>query len=202
MIHCGIFLIAKKTKSISKTRKYLVVSLTGYGKKEPRIANKKEKIISFNQKTSSMNYFERFIQIGKGTTKIVIPKEYIKYVHALSRGIVNTITGQLDLEIQETIEIYTSKKHNKDSKWGTLELKIKVKEDLSKEPIFPVTVGKVKGHGTGALKGAIVEGVDKLWKKVECADATNWGWGYAVNYVREGTITEWPPEVTSWPPKN
>ena len=193
--------MAEENKNVSEEKKDFVLSLIGYGKGEPKIAPRKEKIVSFEQKVSLMVYFERYIQIGKGTTKIVIPKEYIKYAGALSRGIVNTISGEMDLQIQETIEVYTSKSNSKNSKWGTLELNIKVKENISKEPVFPITIGKVTGYGTGALKGAIVEGVDKLWKKVDCAEATNWGWGYAVNYARVGTIIGWPLEVTSWPPK-
>ena len=83
--------------------------------------------------------------------KIVIPKEYLEYAGALARGTVNKASGEMELEIQETIEIFTSKSHSESSKWGTLELHIKAKENLNQEPIFPATIGEVSGHGTGAL---------------------------------------------------
>lgn len=197
--NCGMFLMTKENRRVSKEKKEFVLSLTGYAKGEPKIAKREGQILFFEVKGSLMVYFDMYIQIGKGKTKILIPKEYLEYPGAISHATVNIATGEMEIEIQETIEIFTSKSHNEGCKWGTLELHIKARENISQEPVFPATIGKVSGCGTGALKGATVEGIDQLWRKVDCAEATKWG--YAVNYARVGVITGWPLEVTSWPPK-
>ena len=191
--------MTEEKKRVSEAKKDFVLSLTGYGKGEPEIVKQEGQLRFFEDKGKLMVYIDMYIQIGKGTNKIVIPKEYLEYVGALSRGTVNVASGEMELEIQETIEIFTSKSHSEGCKWGTLELHIKARENLNQEPVFPATIGEVSGCGTGALEGAIVEGIDHLWKKVDCAKAIDWG--YAVNYARVGVIIGWPLEVGSWPPQ-
>lgn len=191
--------MVEKSKRVSEAKKYFVLSLIGYGKGEPKIAKRDGHIIYYEVKDSLMVYFDMYIQIGKGTKKIVIHKDYLEYAGASSQGTVNVASGDMELEIQETIEIFTSKIHKEDCKWGTLKLRIKARENLNQEPTFPANIGSVSGFGAGALEGVSVEGVDQLWRKVDCPEATDWG--YAVNYARVGTIKGWPSEVTSWPPK-
>lgn len=196
--NCGMIQMPEENRGFSVAKRDFVLSLTGYGKGEPKIVKREGQIIFFEGKGHSMVYIDMYVQIGKGTNKIVIPKEYLNYASASTHGTIDNASGEMELEIQETIEIFTSKSQNEGSKWGTLELNIKARENLKQEPVFPATIGEVSGCGTGTLEGAIVEGIDQLWKKVDCAEAIDWG--YAVNYARVGVITGWPPEVGSWPP--
>ena len=190
--------MTEENKRVSEEKRVFVISLTGYGKGEPKLFKREDQIFSFESHGEAMVYIDMYMQIGKGIKIIAIPKEYLEYT-GTARGTINRASGEMKLEMQETIEIFTSKSHSEEHKWGTLELNIEVSEILNQELVFPATIGEVSGCGTGALEGAIVEGVDQIWRKVDCAEAIDWG--YAVNYARVGTIIGWPPEVRSWPPK-
>ena len=190
--------MAEDNRKFSEGKRVFVLSLTGYGKGEPKYAKREGQIAFFEGHGDAMVYVDMYIQIGRGTTKIVIPKEYWEFSSS-AHGTINAASGEMELAMQETIEIFTSKSHDEDHKWGTLKLNIEVSENLNQEPVFPMTVGPVSGVGTGALEGVTVEGVDQIWKRVDCAEATDWG--FAVNYARVGVIIGWPLEVRSWPPK-
>lgn len=190
--------MAKDNRKFSEEKKVFVLSLTGYGKGEPKFYKKEGPIGYFESPGDVMVYFDMYIHIGRGTTKIVIPKEYLEY-SGTAHGTINDASGEMELAIHETITVFTSKSHDEDHKWGTLELNIEVSENVKKGMTFPATVGPVSGVGAGALEGVMVEGVDQIWGRVDCAEATDWG--FAVKYARVGYIIGWPPEVRSWPPK-
>lgn len=191
-------MMAKDKRKFSEGKRVFVISLTGYAQGEPKFTKQEGPIKSWESRGDVMVYFDMYAQIGIGITKIVIPKEYLE-LSGTSRGTVNVASGEMELKIQETLTVFTSKVHDEDHKWGTLELNIEVSENLNEEPVFPMTVGPVSGVGTGALEGVILEGVDQIWKRVDCAEASDWG--FAVNYARVGYIIGWPSEVRSWPPK-
>ena len=191
--------MTRENKRGLKENKGFVMSLIGYGKGNPEIAKREGQIIHFKAKKGNFVCVDIYIEIGEGAKKIIVSKDYLEYAISSNHTTVNAKSGAMEIEIRETVEIFTSKSHKERCKWGTLELHIKAKENINQEPEFPATIGTFSGCGIGALKSAKVKGVDQLWKKVDCPEATNWG--YAVNYARVGSITGWPSEVTSWPPK-
>ena len=194
------------TKENSK-RRVFIVSLSGYSSVDKKEHEKfKQYLMNPNDKSSpekidisSKNKFvvlDIYVEIGNGSQKITIPKQYLKYSASSKAEL--TKSGELTGEIEEVIKIYTSPNiHEKETFWAALNLTIKYKENLKKEMTFPIEVGSFTGTGTGGLNDALIEGTDKIMKDFECAKSpTGWGAGYA----RIGFIKGWPLNITSWPP--
>lgn len=189
--------MSERSKAIVKGRKSFVLSLTGYSQKESEIVKRDRHFIHRRNKKGLFALDIR-IEIGKGRSKILIPKEYLEYSSS-SYSIIDVKTGDIKIRIEETVKIFTSSaKHDQTSLWGALALSLDVNENLEKDPGFFTKIGTVKGYGTGALEGAQIDGRDELWKKFDFQEAPR---GYAVNYARVGSITGWPSEIKSWPPK-
>lgn len=194
------------TKANPKEKAF-TVSLTGYANSDKKDHEKfRQYLMNPDDKSSNepitfsnKNKFvvlDIYVEIGEGTQKITIPKQYLEY-SASSKGEI-TKSGDLTGEIEETVTIYTSLNiHEKDTLWATLKLSIKFKENLIKEMEFPITVGSFTGTGTDALGGVSMEGIDKIMKDFECAESPT-GWG--ASYARIGFIKGWPSDVISWPP--
>jgi hypothetical protein len=188
--------MTERSKTIVKGRKSFVLSLTGYSQKESEIVKRDRHFIHRRNK-KGLFVLDIRIEIGKGRSKILIPKEYLEYKSS-SYSIIDVKTGEIKIRIEETVKIFTSSTEHETSPWGALALSLDVNENLEKDQGFFTKIGTVKGYGTGALEGAQINGRDELWKKFDFQEAPR---GYAVNYARLGSITGWSSEIKSWPPK-